>query len=145
MKNTYFLILLTTAALLLTGAQNHDLPKSKKAGSALTAEKCFPCHGKTPEEGKRQAPPMPKVHAHYKAKYATEESFVAAIKAWVKKPGEENALMHGAIKNFGVMPELKVTDDELQLIAEYLYKKGNKNPGKSKNKSTQKCCDKCAH
>lgn len=119
----------------------------KKKGESLLVEKCYPCHGPSNESGKRLAPPMEKVHAHYFSKGISREEFAAKIKKWVENPHETNAVMHGAVRNFGVMPKVELTQEEASLIANYLYTYDKTKPGKKarKNNNGKACCDKCSH
>ncbi len=99
--------------------------KIDKKGYQLMKQHCFVCHFEKPDPSRRDqmiAPPMVRIQEHYKPAYNTEEEFVNAITDWVKHPSEENAMMPGAARKFGLMPPLSLSDQDLELIAKALYK-----------------------
>lgn len=88
-------------------------------GSELFDRLCGICH--TKQGPPTIAPPVFGVVNHVRQAYPAKEEFVQRIVSWVKEPNAENALMRGAIRKFGLMPKLGYSDNEVKLIAEYLY------------------------
>lgn len=87
---------------------------------ALLKTNCFNCHN--PDMGgSRVAPPLFKVREHYYDEETTKEEFVAAIINFINYPTEENSIMPGAVRNFGLMPKMSFKEEDIQLMAEYLY------------------------
>lgn len=87
---------------------------------SLLKTNCFNCHN--PDMGEsRVAPPLFKVREHYYDEEITKEEFVAAIINFINNPTEENSIMSGAVRNFGLMPKMSFKEEDIQLIAEYLY------------------------
>lgn len=88
-------------------------------GSELFDKLCAICHVK---EGKPvNAPPVFGMVNHVRRAYPNREEFVQRIVNWVNEPKEEDALMRGAIRKFGLMPKLGYSENDVRLIAEYLY------------------------
>lgn len=92
-------------------------------GKQLYIKHCNSCHGV--EHGmdmsKRSAPPVFAVKMHYIGTYADKDSFVMAIADWLETRDADNSMMLGAVRRFGVMPEVKVTRDEAEKIAAFIY------------------------
>lgn len=112
---------LNTAALLSTMpaqvfAEEADVHPGKKVYESA----CMACHV---VKGKPTiAPPIFAVKNHVLDAYPEREDFIQQVKSWVKKPAEEDALMRGAIRKFGLMPALPhLSDEDLQAVAEYLF------------------------
>lgn len=87
----------------------------------LLKTNCFTCHNPNLEIDNRVAPPMFKIRQHYLDEETTEEDFVKNIVHFIHNPTEENSIMPGAVRNFGIMPKMTFNEDELKLIAAYLY------------------------
>ena len=90
-------------------------------GKELMETYCYVCHKPEGSSDRRLAPPMEMVKNHYYQEGMTREDFITDIKNWVDKPDEEHARMFGAIRNFGLMPKQDIPEENLELIAEYLF------------------------
>jgi hypothetical protein len=88
-------------------------------GSELFDKLCAICHVKQGQP--TNAPPVFGMVNHVKRAYPNRDEFVERIVVWVKEPKAEFALMPGAIRKFGLMPKLGYSDNDVRLIAEYLY------------------------
>lgn len=126
------LLLLLACVLLLAGCS-----QSKKTnnldGKKLLEQKCSSCHNldlppKTFEDEK--APPMMAVAFHIKGFIQTGDESqripkaIAFVKDYVINPSASKSFCDKAsLKSYGVMPSQKgkVTQDELQAIAEYMF------------------------
>ena len=87
---------------------------------ALMQQNCFSCHN--PEMGgERAAPPMFMVRNHYFDDETSREEFIEDIVDFVKDPTEEKSIMPGAVRNFGLMPKQHFKEEDLKLIAAYMY------------------------
>ena len=93
-------------------------------GYELMKQNCFVCHLEKRDRSKKSsmiAPPIERVQEHYKSSFTDKESFVLAVKNWIKSPSEEKILMPGAVRKFGMMPPLSLADEKLEKIAAALY------------------------
>jgi cytochrome c551/c552 len=88
----------------------------------LLKTNCFTCHNPNLEINNRVAPPLFKIREHYLDKETTEEDFAKNIIHFINNPTEENSIMPGAVRNFGLMPKMSFKEDDLKLMASYLYK-----------------------
>ncbi len=112
------LTLITSASLLLLSSLTHASEETQE-GKKLLMEMCASCHI---TQGKAKvAPPLIAVKRHVQKAYKTKEDFVERIVDWVEEPDEAIALMPGAIKKFGLMPQLSYNKDDVKKIAEYIY------------------------
>lgn len=91
------------------------------AGEVLIEQYCYTCHSPQMRGQQRLAPPFQMVKMHYIRDYSSREEFTDAISAWVKNPGTDRSIMPGALNRFGLMPPMMIEDEDLRLIAEYLY------------------------
>jgi hypothetical protein len=82
---------------------------------------CYSCHSPTAEMDMRMAPPMEAVKMHYKEKYNNQKDFVNAIWEFTHKPEESKSLMKGAVRKFGLMPYVPYKEEDIRLIATYIY------------------------
>ncbi|HAI83073.1 MAG TPA: hypothetical protein DCL43_05340 [Chitinophagaceae bacterium] len=87
----------------------------------LLQTNCFTCHNPDLTVHKRLAPPMFKVREHYLEQDTTLDGFVKSITHFVAAPNDTIALMPGAIRNFGLMPKVNVSSNDVQVIAKYLH------------------------
>jgi len=110
-----FLSLSLLVSPLLSAAE-----EEAKTGAEVYKESCAVCHV---SEGKPTiAPPIFAVKNHVIDAFPERDDFIEQVKNWVKAPDEKKALMHGAIRKFGLMPPMaNLSDGELQAVAGYLY------------------------
>ncbi|MDQ7048540.1 MAG: c-type cytochrome [Enterobacterales bacterium] len=95
-----------------------------KHGEDLYKINCSACHGVNGgmDMEKRIAPPIIAVRMHYLHSYSDEMSFVDAIVSWVEQPNQDNTLMAGAVRRFGLMPKIAISKSDIEAIAEYVYR-----------------------
>ncbi|MEZ4797883.1 MAG: c-type cytochrome [Flavobacteriaceae bacterium] len=94
---------------------------SEHPGKKLMETYCYVCHNPTASHDNRLAPPMIAIKKHYTNSDTTKEEFVNSIQAWIKNPNIEDAKMFGAVRRFGVMVKQPFPEDEIKLIAEYMF------------------------
>ncbi|NVJ88522.1 MAG: DUF3365 domain-containing protein [Flavobacteriaceae bacterium] len=113
---------------------SEEYSKAKK----LIASKCYTCHNPLPANGNRIAPPMFAIKQHYLNEQTTKEDFINGVKFWIENPKEENIRMPGAVKKFGIMPKVFYAENEIELIAEYIFYNDFKRPREHKKRSSKK-------
>ncbi|MCF6360477.1 MAG: hypothetical protein L3J29_06910 [Cyclobacteriaceae bacterium] len=91
------------------------------ANYMLLKNQCLICHGGAPSHDELIAPPMAAIKWRYSKQFDNKEDFVNGIVAWGVDPKEEEALMKGAVKRFKVMPKLATSEEDLRVIAEFVY------------------------
>jgi len=102
--------------------ENDNSTTSNHPGLELMITNCYSCH--TPKKGMKEriAPPMIAVKKHYlDDRNISKEIFVQEIVDFLANPMIENAKMPGAIEKFNLMPNMSYPEDDIRLIAEYLY------------------------
>jgi mono/diheme cytochrome c family protein len=97
-----------------------DTTASKK-GEILIEQYCYSCHSPQIRGQQRLAPPFQMVKMHYLRDFPVKEDFINAITTWVKKPNAEYSIMPGALNRFGLMPPMVINEEDVKLIANYLY------------------------
>jgi mono/diheme cytochrome c family protein len=90
-------------------------------GKILIEQNCYSCHSPEMTGQQRLAPPIQMVKMHYMRDFETKEAFVDAIAEWVSEPSEGKSIMPGAVNRFGLMPPYPISDEDVRLIADYLY------------------------
>ncbi|MEP2935213.1 MAG: hypothetical protein ABJM06_05820 [Gilvibacter sp.] len=110
------------------------------AGKLLLEAKCNVCHSPTSSHDNRLAPPMIAVKTHYIKRDISLDEFSDQIWNFVKEPSREKSKMRGAINRFGVMPYQEFKEEDIRLIADYLYNNSIEEPSwfKEHKKAMQK-------
>ena len=134
MKALFFLIPAVFLLFPLSVTEtNGDLSLQDKSVSALTdtvishpgqvliEQHCYSCHAPQMNGQDRLAPPIQMVKMHYTREYSSKKAFVNAIARWVENPSEEKSIMPGAINRFGLMTPYPIEEEDVRLIADYLY------------------------
>ncbi len=93
-------------------------------GKQILESRCMECHVVDGQGGDKQAaPPMYAVWHHYRQAYPEKEAFVAALSGWLQQPAKETAEMMGAIKKFGLMEKLEISEADAMSVAEHVYER----------------------
>ena len=89
----------------------------------LMEKHCYTCHSPTADEVEgRIAPPMVAIKARYIDKEGYNKAeFIKAVSEFVANPTDDNALLYGAVRKFGVMPKQAFPDSATVKIAAFMY------------------------
>jgi len=99
-----------------------ELKTEQSEGYTLLKNNCYACHSVTSKSHDEIiAPPMVAIKRRYQMSTETRGDFIDAIVKWAKDPKEENALMYGAVQQFKVMPKQAFNEEDLLIIASYIY------------------------
>jgi nitrate reductase cytochrome c-type subunit len=143
------LIFSLLTSLLIASCSNEEQPVSNTqekiidqslAGKSLMENKCYSCHSPKVAKEYILAPPMIEIKEIYTKSYANQEEFINAFQQFLSKPTKDKAIMKEAVKKHGLMPYQGSSDEEVSMIATYIYsndiEKPNwwKNEGQSSNK-----------
>jgi cytochrome c551/c552 len=90
-------------------------------GIYLLSAKCFSCHS---PESSTIAPEFASIRTAYIQEFEEKEAFISHMLTFLQQPTNENAQMKEAVKQYGLMPKLLFTDQELQYMLNYLYERG---------------------
>lgn len=90
-------------------------------GKKLMETKCYICHNPSTDHDVSIAPPMVAIKSHYLNSDTSKKEFGDAIWNFVQKPSEEKSKMPGAVKRFRIMPYQVFSEEEIRLIADYMY------------------------
>ena len=102
--------------------ENIQLDTIAHNGKKLMENNCYLCHSPSAKEGEgRIAPPMIAVKSRYLMDHDSKEDFVKAISSFVENPTEDNTKMHGAVRNFGVMPKQVFPENAVAQIADFMF------------------------
>lgn len=103
-------------------SENVQIDTIAHNGKKLMETHCYLCHSPSAKEGEgRIAPPMIAVKSRYLMDYDSKEDFVKAISSFVENPTDDNAKMHGAVKNFGIMPKQVFPENATAQIADFMF------------------------
>jgi cytochrome c553 len=126
-RSNLFLLALTFVVLLVsycTPQQEMQLDEAKmEQGFTLLETTCYTCHSPQNEDvkGGKVAPPMFAVKSHYSEDGLEEEEFIELWKNYLNNPVEENTRMPGAVKKFGLMPNLGLSEEQIDAVAYYVF------------------------
>ncbi len=125
---TVFILLSSIAFLQSCGSnaepvaiETESTKVDEQVALKLMSQSCFTCHNPDMEIDNRVAPPLFKIREHYLGDETTKEEFVKNVVHFINNPTEENSVMPGAVRNFGLMPKMTFKDEDLKLIAAYLF------------------------
>lgn len=90
-------------------------------GEKLLSAHCLSCHGPSSTAENRIAPPMIAVKKHYMRGNPSLEKFVKGITQFVLNPDARHTKMPGAVKRFGLMPNLNFDEKIVTKIATHIY------------------------
>lgn len=90
-------------------------------GFQLLQYNCFACHSPNPVGESKIGPAMAAIKTSYLADSATQEQFTKDFIAFLTKPDKVNSKMPDAVKQYGLMPKMNVTEEQITQIATYLY------------------------
>lgn len=114
------MLLLTGLYSCQTGGDGSTTEVAALDGKQLMEDRCYACHN-TQGTDNMLAPPMFRVKDHYWYDEVTEAEFIESIVEWVNNPTEENSVMPGALRKFGLMPKQKFDEAEVRAIAKYMF------------------------
>jgi len=83
---------------------------------------CYSCHNpNAPSHDDILAPPFAAVKKRYMMSYTDKDAFVNAVSSFAGKPEVDKALMRGAVTQYGVMVKAPFPEEELKLVAAYIF------------------------
>jgi Tfp pilus assembly protein PilP len=83
---------------------------------------CYSCHNpNSSSHDKMLAPPLAGIKFKYKNAYPDKELFVNQMSDFVFNPTEDNAMMKGPVKRFGLMPKTTLSKDKIKEIVLFIY------------------------
>ncbi|RUA34483.1 MAG: hypothetical protein DSY77_05070 [Bacteroidetes bacterium] len=104
--------------------------ESESIASSITSEKasnlmainCYVCHD--PKAGSHDdllAPPLAGIKKRYRKATTDRTAFIERMSSFVFNPTEENAMMKGPVKRFGLLPKTALDQEQIKAIASYIY------------------------
>lgn len=149
MMKKQLILPLLSLTLFSCGNQTEEVAETQEIsnldGKELMENNCYSCHN-TQGTDNMLAPPMQRVKDHYWDAETTKEEFVSAIVEWCENPIEENSVMPGARRKFGLMPKQEFNKKEVEAIAEYLFENDIDNSSCSSDDSgCSNCSSSCSH
>ena len=95
---------------------------SKEEGLKLLTTNCFACHNpKAESHDSMLAPPLAGIKHNYMKYYSDRNTFISRMSDYINNPTEENAIMKGPIRRFGIMPKSTLDKDQIKLITAYIF------------------------
>lgn len=115
--------MMMTLALSFTACVSNGKQIKEKDAEALTLlqNNCFACHTPDLSIDKRLGPPIFRIREHYFSGEISKQEFVDKVVRFAMNPSEKNSIMPGAVRNFGLMPKQVFKQDDLEVIAGYMY------------------------
>jgi nitrate reductase cytochrome c-type subunit len=101
--------------------QDTIIVEDEHNGFQLLQTSCFSCHSHDASYSATAAPNMAEVKRAYLSEYPVEDDFVAMMVDFLSDPSEEKAIMNSSVEQFGVMPNMGLTEGQNEAVARYLY------------------------
>ena len=92
-----------------------------KAGWDIVSSQCSTCHNPDAAATTGIAPTMAEVKIAYLDGGETLESFAREMEVFLQNPSADKARMPEAVKKYGVMPKLSLTQEQVMAVAAYIY------------------------
>lgn len=89
---------------------------------ALLENTCFFCHSPGTSKPNKAAPAMATIKKYYQVAYPDEVAFAAAITTYLANPADSLSKIPGAPQQYGLMPKLGHTAEQVDAIARYIFK-----------------------
>jgi len=128
MKSKTIYLLLIISVLMANCKNSHSKKEITKPseqvlieGYQLTENQCFSCHSPNGSLEDRIAPSMDEIKKHYINAKSTPDQFTQDLSAFMNNPGEELSKMPDAIEQFGLMPKIDLSEEQISKIATYIY------------------------
>ncbi len=90
-------------------------------GLSLLESNCFTCHSPKGNESDQVAPSMSALKKQYLRENTTQEEFTRHLSTFLTDPSVEKSKMLTAIKQFGLMPKIDLSETQITQIATYIY------------------------
>jgi mono/diheme cytochrome c family protein/nitrate reductase cytochrome c-type subunit len=101
---------------------------SKEEGFAVLSQNCTTCHSPKEVNENPVAPNLRELQNSYFAGGAPSEDFVDNMTAFLLRPSTETAKMKDAVKKYGIMPNLGMSEAQYRAVATYLAEADLENP-----------------
>ncbi len=90
-------------------------------GFAVLEKNCFSCHSPNVNSTENIASTMAEIKMAFITKFENEVDFSKAISDYVQHPSDENAVVKGAFKKYGTMPQMEFSEDELKAVGYFVF------------------------
>lgn len=134
MRLLFALFLLSVAAFLFSAQLDSavDAPQSvsddepirvpmQDRAVSILANNCASCHALDGREEAKIAPTFRTIKAAYAKQSASEADFVQSMTRFLQQPEADQAKLPEAVKSYGIMPNLGLSESDYQAVASYLY------------------------
>lgn len=100
----------------------------KDKGLKLLEQNCYSCHSPQGDHDSRLAPPLIAIKRHYIDDETSLEQFTSDLIHFIDSPSTDKSKMPGAIRKFGLMPKMQFSEEDLSLIATYIFEEDIESP-----------------
>jgi mono/diheme cytochrome c family protein len=92
-------------------------------GKAVFDKNCSVCHSVMPPP--KLAPPISPIASRYRQAFPSKTKGIAHMVSFLKAPSKEKMVAEPqALERFGLMPPIKLSDGELNAVAEWVWEQG---------------------
>lgn len=98
-----------------------DSQNIQAVGAQNFANYCLSCHNSMTPDESRIAPTMHEIKQQYLQQDSSELAFVSSMTEFVLNPSTENIKMSAAFDQYGMMPNMGLTEDMVKPIARFIY------------------------
>lgn len=93
-------------------------------GKAVFETSCSVCHSVMPPP--KSAPPITPIASRYRQRFTTKAQGVNAMVSFIKAPSKAKVIADPqAVTRFGLMPAVKLSDEELKAVAGWVWDQGS--------------------
>lgn len=120
-KSILIVLLFAVLGCGRTGQQEAAAEADLQAGFQVLETSCFSCHSPDDQAAMGIAPSLAAIKAAYGGKATSPEQFRNHLAAFLLSPSPETSRMPEAIAQYGLMPKMSLSEEEVAAVAAYLY------------------------
>jgi mono/diheme cytochrome c family protein len=105
---------------LLSGLTQAHSETVAELGQSLFENTCQTCHQQPSGTTQRLAPPMHAVKQHYQQNQPDTQSSIEQMTTFILHPDADSSQMPGAVRRFGLMPDMGLSTTEAAAVASYV-------------------------
>jgi len=99
-----------------------DTDKQMKKGFDVLSTNCISCHSPELNKADKIAPTIAEIKKSYTANNETKQDFISDFISFLENPTKEASKMSHAVKEYGLMPNMGFSNEQIKQVANYLFK-----------------------
>jgi len=129
MKRIAILVMMSSVAVIFSFSVTSPDEAKMKLGFQTLQNSCATCHSMNGADDGIAGPTWAAIRKAYVKKGLSRTTFAKDLSKFMAQPNEQTSKMPDAVKRYGMMITMYMTDEQLDAIAEYVYHTELDKPG----------------